>query len=211
MRWNYDNGDSPGSGRALDFYNDQNLPAVIATAAQTTNTLVPGLERTTTIKRFTEFAHEHGINGSLCTAWDDSSPLMELYWRGWVTSAEYTWAPGKRSMEAFEKAMFQREFGLDMYPIYETLAPGTDFWDRSYFKTGTRRSRSNAMVPIASASHWTSNEKIQFVDNKEKFIALPDLQKPGEWTKQNQEILEKAEKLVNSDKETNTMLKGNVP
>ena len=60
---------------------------------------------------FIGLASELGIDGMLCTAWDDSSPHMETYWRGIIASAEFSWSPTKRNLQEYETAYLQREFG----------------------------------------------------------------------------------------------------
>jgi hypothetical protein len=87
-RWIYGTTRYPGNIRALKWYRDSGLTTMVATSTQTTTELMPGFDRVGYIKEFLELAAEYGIDGMLCTAWDDSSPIMEMYWRGFIASAE---------------------------------------------------------------------------------------------------------------------------
>jgi hypothetical protein len=111
MRWNYTRARHPGSTRILDWYRDRGLKAMIATAAQNTTVLMPQDDRVDIIQSFVSLAAERGIEGMLCTAWDDASPHMETYWRGLIASAEFSWSPTGRSLEDYEIAYLHREFG----------------------------------------------------------------------------------------------------
>lgn len=111
MRWNYTLARHPGSIRILDWYRDRGLKAMIATAAQNTTVLLPQDDRVDIIQSFVGLAAERGIDGMLCTAWDDSSPHMETYWRGLIASAEFSWSPSGRSLADYEIAYLHREFG----------------------------------------------------------------------------------------------------
>ena len=51
---------------------------------------MPSADRVPIIKMFIELANEYGINGVLCTAWDDTSPHMETYWREFIATSEYS-------------------------------------------------------------------------------------------------------------------------
>ena len=87
MRWDYSTARQPGNLRALDWYRDRGLKVMIATAAQAMSALFPESTRTLrirssefrddrveTIQSFVQFSAEKGLDGHLCTAWDDSSP-----------------------------------------------------------------------------------------------------------------------------------------
>jgi len=217
MRWNYGPTRYPGSIRALQWYKNSGLKVMIASAAQTTDELLPGYERVRYIKEFSELAADYGIEGSLCTAWDDSSPLMETYWRGFIAAAEYCWSPGLRDLPAFERAYFQREFGPECttYPeLYRDLSEAARFWARAFFPSGTRRSRQNALLELPGIAHWekpsTQKEKTR-IDYAQKLIGLPDKDHPGQWSKKYQDRLKEAKKEIkryqNSSKILSELLK----
>jgi len=198
MRWNYRSTRYPGSLRALQWYRDSSLKVMIATAAQTTNELMPAVDRVNYIKEFNELATDYGVEGSLCTAWDDSSPLMELLWRGFIASAEYSWSPNGRALEEFDKAYMQREFGPECVAfssIYSDLQQSADFWAKAFFRRGTRRSRQNALLVLASLEHWIRPNEIKKekpTNFEERLIGLPDLKHPGAWSKKYEKRLAEA-------------------
>jgi len=132
MRWEYSMARQPGNIMALDWYRDNNLKAMIATAAQNGSPLLPCDDRVDVIKSFVELAWDRGITGMLCTAWDDASPHMETYWRGLIASAEYSWAAGKRTLPQYEVAYLQRAFGpecIGATNLYKQLFQTADtYW-----------------------------------------------------------------------------------
>ena len=105
MRWNYSMARQDGNIRALDWYKSHGLNAMIATSTSISSDIG-------NIRSFIQLAGEKKIDGMLCTAWDDNSPHMETFWRGFIASAEYSWNPDGRSLEEFDIAWLQREFGI---------------------------------------------------------------------------------------------------
>jgi len=173
MRWNYTPGRQPGNIRALDWYRERGLRAMIATAAQNTSALLPRDDRVDVIQSFIRLASERGITGMLCTAWDDSSPHMETYWRGLIASAEYSWNPEGRSLEEYETAYLHRSFGPECagaVRLYADLFEGVEFWRRALLSEGER------------------------VYNPKKMMDLPDTSAPGKWSALHKERLDLAGK-----------------
>ncbi len=62
------------------------------------------------IRSFSLISIEKGLDGLLLTLWDDDSPHFELYNRGIIFFAEYTWAGDKRSKEELKTAYRSREY-----------------------------------------------------------------------------------------------------
>ncbi len=205
MRWNYSQARQPGNILALDWYRDHKLKVMIATAAQTMATLLPQDDRKgedpngiASIRSFIQLAAEKEIGGMLCTSWDDNSPHMETYWRGWIASAEYSWTPDGRSLEEFDEAYLQREYGLNVQryaDLYGTIRKGIKFWEFAYNRQGTREDRENALQNLPRVEHWlppldkTEPVKIDFTD---RLIELPDPGNPGNWSKEYEARLNEA-------------------
>jgi hexosaminidase len=178
MRWNYGVVEKwAGNAAALDWYKESGLTAVGATAAQCTSLLMPRGERVAAIASFCRLCMKRGIPGLLCTAWDDSSPHMETYWRGWIAHAEYSWAGDRRSIVGYNAAYRQREFGPRLRPdasaFEDELAAALGFWEGALMKSGKRKS--------------ALRDRSQY-----QLIELPDGQKPGEWSKTNADRIAQA-------------------
>jgi len=170
MRWNYTLARQEGNIRALEWFKKRGLKAWIATAAQNVHPLFPQDDRVNIIQSFIKLADEKDIDGMLCTAWDDSSPHMETYWRGLIASGDFSWNPEGRSLDEFEAAFLQREFGpecVDATHLYSELFQAVSFWNRALCEKGNHR-------------------RIQ------ELINLPDPGDPGEWIRKNEERLEMA-------------------
>ena len=211
MRWNYGMATLPGNLMAMDWYRRHNLHTMIATAIQSGGTaLFPpddpneGVDSRgiVAIKSFIEVAHEKGVDGMLCTAWDDRSPHFETYWRGFIASAEYSWAPGERDLEDYDEAYLQKEYGLMVshyHDLYARLRQGASFWSKAYNREGGRMDMSNALFNLPGLAHWmpprekTGPEKTDFTD---RIITLPDRTRPGAWSKQYRERLQQAEEVM---------------
>lgn len=145
---------------------------MVATAAEQMEALLPREKEVDSIKSFVTLASERGIDGMLCTAWDDSSPHMETYWRGFIASAEYSWNATGRNLGEFETAYLQRELGpqcIDANNLYTELSAAVDFWTTGLFEKGSER-----------------------VHNPKNLITLPDLASPGTWSKTYAERLQRA-------------------
>jgi hexosaminidase len=216
MRWNYSMARQPGNILALDWYHSRGLQAMIATATNGDGgVLFQPEERDkgvassgiSTIKSFILLAAEKNISGMLCTAWDDKSPHMENYWRGFIASAEYSWSPKGRTLEEYDKAWLQKEFGLEMpdyLSFFASLRNGSSLWYEAYNTKGGRLDEENTLQSLQRVEHWLpaleGQEKICF-DYTSKLIELPDINKPGEWSKKYKARLDRAmTELANHEK-----------
>ena len=207
MRWNYSMARQPGNILALDWYRNRGLKAMVATATNDEGgMLFQADERNNgmassgivSIRSFIQLAAEKNISGVLCTAWDDKSPHMENYWRGFIAAAEYSWSPDGRTLEEYDNAWLQREFGITM-PDYiqfnNQLRKGSVLWYEAFFRRGSLLDDNNALQSLTQIEHWLSpvegREKIQF-DYTSKLIELPDLNSPGTWSIKYKNRLDRA-------------------
>jgi hexosaminidase len=215
MRWNYSMARQPGNIRALEWYESRGLKAMIATATNSDGGMLfqpderdkdKASSGIITIRSFIQLAAEKNISGMLCTAWDDKSPHMENYWRGYIASAEFSWSPNGRTLEEYDNAWLQREFGItipDYVSFNNQLRKGSDLWYEAYFRNGNLFSDDNALQSLSRVEHWLppldGQEKVQF-DYTSKLIELPDLNSPGTWSQKYKERLDKALIEVNNYK-----------
>jgi hypothetical protein len=191
MRWNYSMATQQGNIRALDWYKSHGLSSMVATSTSISSEIA-------TIRSFIQLATEKKIDGMLCTAWDDASPHMETFWRGFIASAEYSWSPNGRTLEEFDIAWLQREFGVSMpnfADFNKQLSKVLDFWKKAYYKNGSRTGDDNALQSITQLEHWLTPvegmEKRCF-DYTTKLIEVPDLNSPGSWSLKYKEQLDRA-------------------
>jgi hypothetical protein len=220
MRWNYSMARQPGNILALDWYKNRGLKAMVATATNTQGGMLFQQEEQdkgtgiVSIRSFLQLAAEKNIPGMLCTAWDDKSPHMENYWHGFIAAAEYSWSPEGRSLEEYNTAWLQREFGIsvpDYISLNNQLRRGTDLWYEGLFRNGSQMDEENALQSLPQVEHWLppveGREKIQF-DYTSKLIDLPDHNSPGAWTKKYKNLLDRALIERNSYKELSGRLTG---
>lgn len=207
MRWNYSMARQPGNILALDWYKSRGLKAMVATATNTEGGMFfqederekgKSSAGIVSIRSFIQLAAEKQISGMLCTAWDDKSPHMENYWRGFIAAAEYSWSPNGRTLEEYDNVWLQKEFGISV-PDYLTLSKelrrGTVLFYDGLFRHGSQMDEDNALQSLPQVEHWLppveGREKIQF-DYTTKLIELPDLNTPGVWSKKYNDLLNRA-------------------
>jgi len=211
MRWNYSMARQPGNIMALDWYKSRGLHTMIATATNSEGGMLfqqdereKGLESSgiISIRSFIQLAAEKDVKGMLCTAWDDKSPHMENYWRGFIAAAEYSWSPEGPTLEEFDEAWLQREFGLsipDILDLNKQLRDGSEFWYTALFRQGGFFDDDNVLQSLARLEHWlppmAGQENLVF-DYSSKLIELPDRNAPGEWSRQYKDRLDKAQALL---------------
>jgi hexosaminidase len=208
MRWNYSMAIQPGNLLALDWYKSRGLKAMVATATNADGGVLfqadernKGMssEGISTIKSFIQLATERKIDGMLCTAWDDKSPHMENYWRGFIASAEYSWSANACSLEEFDKAWLQREFGLsvpDYFSLNNQLRKGSILWYEAFVKSGSRFDEENVLQSLSQVEHWLApleGQEKKVFDYTTKLIELPDLNAPGSWSRKYKDRLDKAQ------------------
>lgn len=186
MRWTYNLGRNPGNIKALDWYKSNSLNVMGATAAQNVSMLLPLDDRVNIIQSFVSLAAQRGTPGMLCTAWDDASPHMDTYWRGFAAMGEYSWSPHLRSLDEYERAWYHRGFApecADMSGsgLYAELTGALDFWGKGFYANSVRR-------------------------RPKKLIDLPDAGDSRAWSKKYKDKLDQAKKEIERYKKTSAIL-----
>ena len=221
MHWNYTTCRQPGNERVLEWLTERNLNTMISTGANSgPAALFPNDDRTgkmsdrglTAIQSSIQLAYEKGIDGVLTTGWDDRSPHMETYWRGFIASAEYSWNTKGRDLNDYQLAYMQREFGpyAAYTDLYLQLRAAAFFWETSLVRNGNRMGNENALFELPGIAHWVQeagreDEKHQTTYD-DIVIDLPNLSHPGEWTKKYKIRLDEAEKQYTIYKSTSKQL-----
>ncbi len=182
MRWNYSSPETIGNRKAMEWFSQNDLSVMGATAGQTRWVLMPQKESNMeAIRTFAEISINNKADGLLLTLWDDDSPHFELYKRGIWTFAEATWTGVNRSKEEFKKAYRHRVFANSLadnkYAFIDNLEPIAAFWKNAWL-TGNHRNR------------------LKSSDSPQAFlIDLPNLEERGAWSEKHKERLEKALEL----------------
>jgi hypothetical protein len=222
MRWNYSMARQTGNILALDWHKSRGLNAMIATATNTEGGMFFQPDERTqgiassgivSIRSYIQLAAEKKIKGMLCTAWDDKSPHMENYWRGFIAAAEFSWSPEGRTPGDYDKAWLQKEFGLsvpDYIEFSSQLRRGSVFFYEALFRKGSQLDEENSLQSLPQVEHWLppmeGREKIQF-DYSSKLIELPDTNSPGTWSIKYNKLLDRAMIEQNSYKELSGRLR----
>ena len=221
MRWNYWMGTYPGNLMALDWYKQHNLKVMISNAANSgPAALLPFDERDqgvdsrgiAAIRSFVQIAVDKGIDGMLCTAWDDRSPHIETYWRGLIAAAEYSWSPHGRSLEEYDIAYLQKEFGTGLpnyFNQYNKLRKASLFWEEAYLENGNRLDSDNALFELPGIKHSVGpdvHKKEEAIDFSKLLIQLPDIKNSGAWSSKYEQRLNNAKQLIESYQETSKNL-----
>lgn len=181
MRWQYGNANLKGNKLALKWFNDHGLSVMGATAAQTTSAMFPvGNGRVDIIKSFQLAHQETPVQGVLCTAWDDSSPLFETFWKGFIAHAQYSWNMAiPMDGSEFDYCYRVCEFGnaVVQVPDFRKLLDQTYYlWEIGLLNEGSR------------VAMWKTKGKYTT-------IPLPGEER-GVWSKIYAERIERAEKGV---------------
>ena len=171
MRWNYQKSDTYGNQKAMDWYTNNNLKVMGATAGQTRWTLMP--QNQSNIPQINAFALssiERNLEGLLLTLWDDDSPHFELYKRGISAFAEYTWSGNKKSIDDFKEIYRHRTYGSEFsnneYAFIDKLEKPVSLWLNMLLNEKVRRAEiSKEENPLET-----------FI------IDLPDLENKGMWS-----------------------------
>lgn len=185
-RWNYQLGRDKKNIKMLDWYKENNFNTMIATAVIGDWPLIPKYDwMPANIKSYVTLAAEKGVMGELCTAWgDDSGNHFEVFWLGFLASAEYAWSSkSPATLDQYWEKYIRRFFGPNtngLVPSFHNLSERVYFWDTALMEKGNKRRKGYQL------------------------ISLPDLQnKPaeGSWVEHFQPLMEKAqqEKLKNAE------------
>ncbi len=184
MRWNYDTPDLPGNHKALDWYKTHRLKVMAATAAQTQWPMLPRAQSNfQPIKDFCRITSEKKLDGILCTAWDDSSPHFETYWRGFYNFAFFSWHADDANADDVQATFRQRFYAPAVsdtsFEFENSLEKALGFWETALIEKGHRTNYP------------------QHID----LIGLPDPAKPGLWASKYHERISRAkEEVANYDR-----------
>lgn len=151
-----------------------------ATAVQTTYAMLPLGGFINNIKSFQTARQDIPIEGVLCTAWDDASPLTDTFWQGFIAHAQYSWnIQDDMDKEEFDRRYRINEFGYqasglpNFRPLLESTFP---LWETGLLDEGVRRS-------------------LYRTGGKFKLMSLPTETK-GEWSIKYQKRIEEAQKNI---------------
>jgi len=185
MRWNYQTPQAEGNIKAMEWFSEQGLPVMGATAGQTRWKLMPQNESNMeSIRSFAMSSIDQDLDGLLLTLWDDDSPHFELYIRGILAFAEYTWSGDIRTKEEIKATFRQREYSHALageeYAVVDRLEHLAAWWNGALLQGGQRNNVRTHIDPF--------NERI---------IELPLKGEKGSWTERNEGRLEMAVKVMN--------------
>ena len=189
MRWNYHSPEAYGNTKTIQWFRDHGFKVMGATAGQTRWVLMPQREgNIDNIRSFALSSIETGLNGLLLTLWDDDSPHFELYQRGIIAFANYTWSGDQLSKSELKRAYRHREFSYllstDDFAFIDSLEQPVGQWKNILLK-GNKRNYQKKMDQA----------------EEDALISLPKSDVSGQWSIDNRERLERAEKMIQSCKE----------
>jgi len=181
MRWNYRLARDKGNISTLDWYKKHDFNRMIATAVIGNWPLIPDYDRMPeNIWSFTTLGAEKDVPGVLCTAWgDDSGNHFEVYWMGFLATAEFAWSSGSpATVDRYWEKYIRRFFGPNtggLVPAFHNLSGRVDFWNTALLKSGTKHRNHRSF--------------------QEKLISLPDVQnspEEGSWAEHFESLMKSA-------------------
>jgi hexosaminidase len=143
MRWNYSHPETAGNIKAMEWFTEQGFDVMGATAGQTRWVLMPQNESNMdNIRSFANTSIDKEIEGLLLTLWDDDSPHFELYMRGILAFAEYSWSGDQRSKAEIKAAYRHREYAIalsaEQYGFVDQLEEAVGWWNTALLKSDCR-------------------------------------------------------------------------
>ncbi|MDA9213231.1 beta-N-acetylhexosaminidase [Flavobacteriaceae bacterium] len=195
MRWNYQKSDTYGNLKAMDWYSNNELTVMGATAGQTRWTLMPqNQSNIPQIKSFASSSVDKKLDGLLLTLWDDDSPHFELYKRGIAAFAQYSWSGNSLPIKEFKKLFriknFGFQFGKNNYAFIDLLEKPVGMWlNMLLSENGWRPGLSKKQNPLAS-----------------DIIDLPNLDKKGEWSKKHKVRINDAKRSLEISLKVETII-----
>ena len=195
MRWNYQKSDTYGNLKAMDWYSNNELTVMGATAGQTRWTLMPqNQSNIPQIKSFASSSVDKKLDGLLLTLWDDDSPHFELYKRGIAAFAQYSWSGNSLPIKEFKKLFriknFGFQFGEDNYAFIDLLEKPVGMWlNMLLSENGWRPGLSKKQNPLES-----------------DIIDLPNLDKKGEWSKKHKVRINDAKRSLEISLKVETII-----
>ncbi len=185
MRWNYSSPQAIGNIRAMEWYRNNGLQVMGATAGQRRWSLMP-LEGSNieNIRSFALSSLEIGSTGLLLTLWDDDSPHFELYMRGISAFAEYTWSGKKRTVGELKTAYRHRFFGPrladEKFAFIDKLEQPVSYW-------------RNVLLNTEADRYYLRSMDRPLTDG---IMDLPDPANKGEWSSKYADRLARAKQLL---------------
>ena len=185
MRWNYFSPWAEGNLKTIDWYKENNLKIMGATAGQTRWILMPqNQSNIESIKSFSLTSISKKLDGLLLTLWDDDSPHFELYKRGIYAFAEYTWSGNDSDIEDFKSKFRHRFFSPTLknqnFEFIDDLEKPVRDWANLFVKEKKHRNQiTKTYLPLET-----------------HIIDLPDTNNPGEWNLKFNEKIFIAEKHI---------------
>lgn len=185
MRWNYASPQAIGNIRAMQWFRDNGMQVMGATAGQRRWVLMPldggNIEN---IKSFAASSIKNDLNGLLLTLWDDDSPHFELYMRGIMAFAEYSWAGERRTTNELKATYRHRAFGYllsnENFGFVDRLEIPVGYWKNALLNNGENR---NNLVTMSQP----------IVDG---IIEIPDPNNKGEWSKKYAQRLDETKQML---------------
>jgi len=182
MRWNYQRPGTYGNLKAMDWFTSNGFKVMGATAGQTRWVLMPqNQSNIENIKSFALSSIDKGLSGLLLTLWDDDSPHFELYMRGIMAFAEYTWAGNNKTTQELKIAHRHRAFGPGLseedYAFIDMLERPVQYW-------------KNVLVEEESNRNSLAKTGLKGI------IAVPDPNNKGAWSEKYQDRLIQAKTLL---------------
>ena len=170
MRWNYFSPWAEGNLKTIDWYKENNLKVMGATAGQTRWILMPqDYSNIESIKSFALNSVDKNLDGLLLTLWDDDSPHFELYKRGIYAFANYTWSGNDLKTEKL-KSKFNHRF-------FSPFIKKNNFIDNL---DNPVRDWANLFVREEKHRNQISKNKNSINSH---IISLPAKKNKGEWSK----------------------------
>ena len=181
MRWNYFSPWAEGNLKTIDWYKENNLKVMGATAGQTRWILMPqDYSNIESIKSFALNSVDKNLDGLLLTLWDDDSPHFELYKRGIYAFANYTWSGNDLKTEKL-KSKFNHRF-------FSPFIKKNNFIDNL---DNPVRDWANLFVRKEKHRNQISKNKNSINSH---IISLPAKKNKGEWSKKYSKKIQIAKK-----------------
>jgi len=196
MRWHYAQPKLAGNLKAIEWMQSNGLKVMAASATQDMNAMLPRKNSIFAPTRdFCEIATTQKLEGILATAWDDSSPHFETYWRGFYDFASMSWnhrpiSPEQAHRE-FRHRFYAPEVANDSFEFQDSLETALSFWDTALIQPGGDRSHYPGKIELislpdpANAGKWAESHasKIRQAHNELKRYQL--IRNRIQATKQN--------------------------
>ncbi|MDC3077426.1 beta-N-acetylhexosaminidase [Flavobacteriales bacterium] len=181
MRWNYFSPWAEGNLKTIDWYKENNLKVMGATAGQTRWILMPqDYSNIESIKSFALNSVDKNLDGLLLTLWDDDSPHFELYKRGIYAFANYTWSGNDLKTEKLKNKFNHRFFSpfIKKNNFIDNLDNPVRDWANLFVREEKHRNQ-------ISKNKNSINSHI---------ISLPAKKNKGEWSKKYSKKIQIAKK-----------------